>query len=155
VAPVAEVLFYHLERAPLERVLPGLIEKTLQRGWRAVIQASSPERVEALDTLLWTYREDSFLPHGTAAEDNAALQPVLLTTDNTNPNDAAVRFLVDGATIEDAAEMAAYERVVFMFDGHDETATAHARDRWKAARSAGHTVTYWQQDEHGKWHQRA
>lgn len=152
---MTEVLFYHLERAPLERVLPGLVEKSLQRGWRTVIQASSPERVEALDTLLWIYRDESFLPHGTAAEDNAALQPVLLTTEDTNPNGAAVRFLVDGATIEGPEAMAAYERVVFMFDGNDESATAHARDRWKAARSAGHMVTYWQQDEHGKWHQRA
>jgi len=152
---VAEVLFYHLERAPLERVLPGLVEKSLQRGWRAVIQASSPERVEALDTLLWTYRDESFLPHGIATDDNADLRPVLRTTEDTNPNEASVRFLVDGATIEDTGRMASYERVVFMFDGNDETATAHARDRWKAARSAGHTVTYWQQDEHGKWRQRA
>lgn len=152
---MAEVLFYHLERAPLERVLPGLIEKSLQRGWKAVVQASSPERIEALDALLWTYRDDSFLPHGTASDDNASLQPVILTVEEVNPNGAEVRFLVDGATIEDAADMAAYERLVFMFDGHDEAAIARARERWKVARTGGHAVTYWQQDEHGRWHQKA
>ena len=60
--------------------LPSLVEKTLERGWRAVVQAGSEERVEALDTLLWTYREESFLPHGTKRDGNAASQPVFLTT---------------------------------------------------------------------------
>lgn len=151
---MAEVLFYHLERTPLERVLPGLLEKTVQRGWRAVVQASSAERVAALDTLLWTYRDEAFLPHGTAGEDNAALQPIFLTADRDNPNGASVRFLVDGADLDDPAEIGAYERVVFLFDGNDPDAIAGARERWKAARAAGLEVTYWQQDEHGKWQRR-
>lgn len=151
---MAEVLFYHLERAPLERVLPGLLEKTLQRGWKAVVQASSAERVDALDALLWTYREESFLPHGPGTGDDAALQPICLTINGDNPNGATVRFLVDGATIENASLMTEYERIVYVFDGNDDSETARARDRWKQARSAGHAVTYWQQDEHGKWHQR-
>lgn len=151
---MADVVFYHLERAPLERVLPGLIEKCLERGWRTIVQASSRERVDALDALLWTYRDDGFLPHGIAGSDHAAAQPVLLTVDDANPNGSAVRFFVDGASTADAGSLAAYERVVFMFDGHDESAVAQARDRWKAAREAGHAVTYWQQDENGKWHQR-
>ena len=151
---MADVVFYHLERAPLERVLPGLIEKCLERGWRTIVQASSRERVDALDALLWTYRDDGFLPHGIAGSDHAAAQPVLLTVDDANPNGSAVRFFVDGASTADAGSLSAYERVVFMFDGHDESAVAQARDRWKAAREAGHAVTYWQQDENGKWHQR-
>ena len=94
---MTEVLFYHLEHQPLERVLPSLVEKTLERGWRAVVQAGSEERVEALDTLLWTYREESFLPHGTKRDGNPDVQPVYLTTSEDNPNGATVRFLVDGA----------------------------------------------------------
>ena len=90
-------LFYHLEHQPLERVLPSLVERTLERGWRAVVQAGSEERVEALDTLLWTYREDSFLPHGTRRDGNVAAQPIYLTSNEDNPNGAGVRFLVDGA----------------------------------------------------------
>ena len=98
---MTEVLFYHLEHQPLERVLPSLVEKTLERGWRAVVQAGSEERVEALDTLLWTYRDESFLPHGTRRDGNPALQPVYLTTGEDNPNGATVRFLVDGAETAD------------------------------------------------------
>jgi DNA polymerase III subunit chi len=148
---MTEVLFYHLEQQPLERVLPTLVERTLARGWRAVVQAGSEERVEALDTLLWTYAEESFLPHGTKRDGNDADQPVYLTTEDANPNGAAVRFLVDGA---EAAEHTGYERIVHLFDGQDASAVAQAREQWKAAKAAGCAITYWQQSPEGRWEKR-
>jgi DNA polymerase-3 subunit chi len=149
---MTEVLFYHLEHQPLERVLPSLVERTLARGWRAVVQAGSEERVEALDTLLWTYAEESFLPHGTKRDGNAAEQPVWLTTEDTNPNGATVRFLVDGAEMR---ELTGYERIVFLFDGRDQAAVAQAREQWKSAKQAGCEATYWQQSPEGRWEKRA
>ena len=147
-----EVLFYQLERQPLERVLPGLLEKTLERGWRAVVQAGSRERLEALDALLWTYREESFLPHGTASDGFAERQPVFLTIEDKNPNGAQVRFYVDGA---ESAGFSDYERIVYLFDGRDETARALAREQWKAAKESGAAVTYWQQSDSGRWEKKA
>lgn len=149
---MTEVLFYHLERQPLERVLPSLVERTVARGWRAVVQAGSDERVEALDGLLWTYADESFLPHGTKKDGNIAEQPVFLTTEETNPNGATVRFLVDCAEL---AELSGYDRVVYLFNGHDPSAVANAREQWKAAKSAGHTISYWQQSSEGRWENRA
>lgn len=146
-----EVLFYQLEREPLEKVLPQLLEKTVQRGWRAVLQASSEERLDALDTHLWTYSEDSFLPHGTKKDGHAAHQPIYLTIGDDNPNAATVRFMVDGAV---AGDLRAYARVVYLFDGHNQDAVQQARSEWKRARSAGCTVTYWQQAESG-WEKKA
>lgn len=144
----AEVLFYHLERAPLERVLPSLLERTLERGWRAVVQAGSEERLEAIDLALWTYAEASFLPHGTSRDGNEANQPIFLTTSDVNPNGAGVRFLVDGA---EAASFEAVSRLVYLFDGHDPEATAKARREWQKAKAAGCPVTYWRQAENGRW----
>ena len=150
---MTEVLFYHLQRQPLERVLPSLLERSIERGWRVVVQASSDERVDALDAHLWTYKDDSFLPHGTAREAEAAVHPVLLTTADHNPNSANVRFLIDGAPMpEDAA---AYERIVLMFDGEDEDAVAVARARWTDAKAQGFACTYWQPDEQGRWVKKA
>lgn len=150
---MTEVLFYHLQGQPLERVLPTLIERSLERGWRVVVQSSSEERVEALDAQLWTYRDDSFLPHGTHREASAAEQPVLLTVDDHNPNAAAVRFLIDGAPVPPDAQ--SYERIVLMFDGTDDDAVADARTRWTAAKAAGFAVTYWQADDSGRWVKKA
>jgi len=154
--PLAEVLFYHLEHRPLDDVLPALVEKTVERGWRAVIQAGSPERVEALDQLLWTFKEGSFIPHGTAKAGNAAQQPVFLTAGDDNPNGATVRFMVDGAPLQPLeSRLKAYARVVFMFDGNDAHELATARNTWQAVKAAGATVTYWQQSESGGWQKKA
>jgi len=146
---LTEVLFYHLQRQPIERVLPTLLEKSLERGWRVVVQASSDERVEALDAHLWTYRDDGFLPHGTYRESEAAQQPVLLTIRDDNPNAAQVRFVIDGADMPADAE--SYERIVLLFDGEDDDAVTAARTRWSEAKAKGFAVTYWQADEDGRW----
>jgi len=147
-----EVYFYHLESRTLEQVLPTLLERSLERGWRAAVQASSTERVEALNSLLWTYREESFLPHGTSSDGSPAAQPIYLTAEEDNPNEAAVRFLVDGASLEDAG---GYARIVYVFDGHDDGAVAQARAAWTAAKDKGYAVSYWQQDADGRWQKKA
>ena len=150
---MTEVLFYHLQRQPLERVLPSLLERSLERGWRVVVQASSDERIDALDAHLWTYRDDNFLPHGTAKEADIADQPILLTTAEHNPNGAKVRFLIDGAAVP--ADAADYDRIVLIFDGEDEDAVAAARVSWGEIKAKGFEATYWQPDEQGRWVKKA
>lgn len=150
--PCADVFFYHLESQPLERVLPPLLEKTLERGWRAVVQAGSDERLDAIDVALWTYSEDSFLPHGQRKAGHSDLQPVYLTTGDDTPNAAGVRFLVDSAT---TAAYAEFVRIVYLFDGSDSEALAVARQQWTAAKAAGCAVTYWQQTDEGRWQKKA
>jgi DNA polymerase-3 subunit chi len=150
---MTEVLFYHLQRQPIERVLPALLERSLERGWRVVVQAGSQERIEALDAHLWTYREDSFLPHGTWREAEASQQPILLTVNDDNPNGAAVRFLLDGAAVPPDA--ATYQRIVLLFDGDDPDAVETARGCWSDAKKLGFDVTYWQPDEQGRWQRKA
>jgi DNA polymerase III subunit chi len=162
-AEPCDVMFYHLERAPVEKVLPQLLEKTLARGWRAVVQARDPRVLETLDEMLWTYSDVSFLPHGIdatsgtgkakpGADTFASAQPVLLTTGNDTPNGARVRFLVDGA---EPARYEGFARIVFLFDGNDTEAVSRARAQWKAAKAAGCGVTYWQQNDSGGWVKKA
>lgn len=150
---MTEILFYHLQRQKLEYVLPTLLEKSLERGWKVIVQASTEERVEALDAHLWTYREDSFLPHGTWRGTEAAEQPILLTMHDDNPNQASVRFLIDNAPVPGNASD--YQRIVLIFDGEDEDAVTAARERWMQAKASGLDATYWQPDEQGRWVKKA
>jgi DNA polymerase-3 subunit chi len=150
---MTEFYFYHLQNQPLERVLPALLEKSLERGWRVVVQAGSQERVEALDAHLWTYRDDSFLPHATDRDSDARDQPIVLTLGESNPNGAGVRFLVDG--VEPPADAAGYDRVVLLFDGEDPDAVAAARSRWQEGKGQGFEVAYWQQSPQGRWERKA
>ncbi len=150
---MTEIRFYHLLEQRLERVLPQLLEMSLERGWRVIVQAASEERIEALDAHLWTYRDDSFLPHGTLRSPDAADQPILLTADEGNANAANVRFLIDGVPLpEDAAD---YVRLVLIFDGNDDDLVARAREQWSEAKAKGHDISYWQPDDSGRWVQKA
>lgn len=148
---MSEIGFYHLQKSPLERVLPKLLEKTLEAGKRAVVAAGSVERVEALNALLWTYGGGSWLPHGSARDGNAEDQPVWLTAGDDNPNGATFLFLTDGRD----GPVADFERCFELFDGNDEAAVQAARERWKAYKEAGHTLTYWQQTDAGGWEKKA
>lgn len=148
---MSDVLFYHLEARPLEAVIPQLLEKTLERGWRAVVEVGSTERAEALDAHLWTYRDDSFLAHAIAGQGEDAHQPILITTGTDNLNGAACRFYVDRAVPTSAA---GYERIVYMFSGHDPDAVAEARLAWRALKD-GNALTYWQQEADGRWVKKA
>ena len=150
---MTEILFYQLKSQTPEQVLPPLLAKLLERGWRVVVQASSDERVEALDAHLWTWRDDAFLPHGTWRDAEAAEHPIVLTVNDENPNRATVRFLVDGAAM--TADVSAYDRIVLLFDGDDPDALEMARKRWTDAKTWGAEVTYWQADEHGRWRRQA
>jgi DNA polymerase III subunit chi len=150
---MTEILFYQLKGRTLEQVLPPLIQRSLERGWRVVVQASSDERVEALDSYLWTWRDDAFLPHGTWRDAEAAEQPVLLTINESNPNSAAIRFLVEGADMP--ADVSTYERLVLLFDGDDPDALETARARWGKAKRDGFEVTFWRNDENGRWERQA
>ena len=143
---MTEIGFYHLLSTPLERALPRLLERARAQDLRIVVRAGSPERVEHLNSLLWTYDEASFLAHGAARDGNAASQPIWLSHVEENPNAATVLVLVDGV---EAADLAAFARCLDLFDGNDEAAVAAARRRWRQARDAGHTLTYWQQTETG------
>ena len=147
------MLFYHLQGQKLEGVLPTLLERSVERGWRVVVQGSSEERMDALDSHLWVYSDDSFLPHGTWRETEAAEQPVVLTVTDANPNAATVRFLIDGAPVPADAE--SYQRLVLMFDGDDEEAVAAARVQWTDVKAKGFEATYWQPDDSGRWVKRA
>ena len=149
---MTETLFYHLERASLESVLPGLLEKSLERGWRAAVRLGAKERVEALDNHLWTYRDESFLPHGAAGE--GASQPIWLTADKEAPNDPHILFLVDGAKAA-LSDLEGLERCVLIFDGNDPDALEGARSFWKEIKAAGSDATYWRQSENDRWEKQA
>ena len=153
---MSEILFYHLERQTLEQALPQLLEASLKRDWRAVVQAGSMERVAALDAHLWTWRDDSFLPHAAKGDarfaEHAADQPIWITDGDDTPNQAQVLFLVDGA-MRDGLD--GFQRCVFIFDGRDDDSLARARADWSRLKADGHTLTYWQQTADGKWQEKA
>src|SRR4030088_3141063 len=150
---MTEVLFYHLQNMTIENVLPPLLEKSLERGWRVVVQSTSQERADALDAHLWTYRDDSFLPHATWRAGDAQDQPIVLVVEEANPNRANVRFLIDNAALP--ADWGAYDRVGLVFNDYAGDALGAARGAWTDCKTRGFEVTYWQALPRGRRQRRA
>ena len=151
---MTEFRFYHLERRRIDQALPEILEQALAQGWRAVVQAPSIERVEALNERLWTYADDSFLPHGAAGDGEPEAQPIYLAAGEENPNRAHLRVLlagVDAAPFAESAAGGAYERVILLFDGRDEEMRAEARRQWSLLKAAGAAPSYWREGEDGGW----
>jgi DNA polymerase-3 subunit chi len=145
---MTQIGFYHLTRLPLEHALPKLLEKALAAGYRAVVLAGSAERVAALSDRLWTFEPESWLPHGSSRDGDAALQPVWLTDTDENPNGATILVMCDGASSD---AVAGYSRCLDLFDGNDPEAVDAARQRWKRWKDEGHELVYYQQGETGGW----
>ena len=154
---MTEILFYHLVVKPLEKALPQLLERSLERGWNICLQTLTQEKCLALNEHLWTHAGESFLPHGMAQDGDAEFQPIYLTDGTENPNGAQIRFLVEGAQIAPAlaATPEPYERIVLMFDGNREAELLDARAQWKALKQTDATLSYFQQTEDGRWEKKA
>ena len=150
---MSRIDFYHLQSSDLEHTLPALLEKAYNLKKNIVVKIGTSERVAYINTLLWTYDDESFLPHGSKADGNAELQPIWLTSGDDNPNAAVLLFLVDGADY-DVSKLSDFERVFYIFDGNNSDMLAHAREFWKSAKDAGYECFYWQQNEQGKWQQK-
>ena len=151
-AGACEVWFYHLERTALDQALPDLLQKTLAKGWRALVRSPAAERIEHLDGWLWSFRDDSFLPHGLADEPQAQRQPVLLTMGQENVNGAQALFLLDDA---EPGALDEFERCLVLFDGREDANVAAARRRWSALKAAAHPLSYWRQSAEGRWEKQA
>ena len=143
---MTEVGFYHLTRSTLEQALPALLGKTLAAGQRAAVMSGDAARIAELDLALWRCPDPDWLPHGTAADGDADLQPIWLAADDAASNGARYLFLVHGA---ESARIAAFDRAFDLFDGGDPDAVQAARRRWAAVKALGHVPTYWQQAERG------
>ena len=150
----AEIWFYHLERTSVEDTLPPLLEKCGERGWRAIVRCAIPANLDAIDTHLWTYRANAWLPHGKSTGDEVedARHPILLVhppeTDSDLVLTTSALFLLDGA---DWAGVTGIARIFVIFDGRDDDAVARARTDWRRAKDAGLAPAYWRQSEDGKW----
>ena len=141
------IAFYHLSKWSLEFGIAKILERALSQNLKMVVRTASDERLTELDAALWTYDQGSFLPHGSTKEKNPEQHPIYLTTGLEVPNKATVLILTENI---DAEDISRFERCIDIFE-EDRTAILRARDRWASRKTEGYSLTYWQQDENGKW----
>ena len=145
--------FYHLQKNSLDDVLPKLLTKAYETGKRIKVMVGTPERVDFINSQLWIFEDESFLPHGTKKDGFASAQPIYISADDDNPNNSEFLFLVDGAMM-DFENLSSFERVFNIFDGNIEDSLQTARDYWKQLKNSGAELHCWQQNALGKWEQK-
>lgn len=147
-----EIRFYHLQRQTLKQALPQLLNKALGAGHKIIVKLNTADTVEDMNQHLWTFHPDRFLPHGSKKDGFAADQPIWLTPDNDNPNQANVLITGEGAVPESPEN---FTLCCEFLNGFDEDEVNAARQRWKTYKDQGFEITYWQQDDKGAWAQKA
>ncbi len=147
-----EVAFYQLTTTSLEKTLPKLLEKAYAADQRAVVLVDSQERLELLNSVLWTYSTNAFLPHGSAVDDPIThnRQPIWLTTKIENPNNATLIVVTSGQIIE---AKSGFSRCIDIFDGSYPEALKDAENRYKHYQDLGFSCVYWRQTLQGGWEQ--
>lgn len=150
---MSRIDFYHLQKQTLDQVLPKLVEKAYETGSKIKIKVGNEARVEFINALLWTYNDESFIPHGSKKDGFAKEQPIWLSSEDDNPNQAEMLFLVDGASF-DLAQAEQFSRIFNIFDGNDDTALQQARALWKDISATDIEKNYFQQDDTGRWNKK-
>lgn len=150
---MTEIRFYHLQNQSQDQALPALLGKVLERGHRVVVKICNDAQKEQMNNHLWSFKDDSFLPHGSDKDGNAKAQPVWLTSKDENPNEADILILCQGASSEIQSD---FKICCEIFNGNDDDALSAARAHWKAYKEqGGFDITYWKQSQTGGWEKEA
>jgi len=150
---MSRIDFYHLQKDTLEQALPKLVLKAYETGKNIKITVGNELRVDSINTLLWTFDEESFIAHGTKKDGMSEMQPVYISADDDIPNNATFLFLADGADLS-VENIHSFDRIFYLFDGHNENELAKARSVWKMCTQENMERHYWQQNTQAKWEEK-
>lgn len=165
-----DVRFYHLTRARVEEALPMIIGKANDAGMRMTIFSGGDQnRLSYLSDLMWNYVPNSFYANGFKGEKDDAdykeVNPIWISDDVSDIEGRPLLLQLDGAEIaaNDIEKTGAdtLNRICHFFDGRDEQAVQKARTYWKSFKDANNDkedifdLSYWQQDDNGRWSQKA
>jgi DNA polymerase III subunit chi len=149
---MTEIRFFHLERRTPEQALPELVQDAFAQRRKIIVEAPDDDALNRMDERLWTFADESFLPHAIANDGESFRQPILLTKASDNRNGADVRFLLGGAKAGASLEVSPIAaQIVILFNGSDEQEIAAARAQWVELKAAGRAISYWRQDAEGVW----
>lgn len=153
---MTQIDFYTLEPdSPGDRfqLVCRLVERARGADMRVLIHCPDPSQAQHLDRLLWTFRQESFLPHGIVGQAGLdhALTPILISRDGSPESESQV--LINLAS-EPPAFFDRFERLCEPLDS-DPAVRAAGRERYKHYRERGfelkHHQVRLQSEEIGGW----
>jgi len=145
---LSEIFFYKLKNSSSEIFLTSLIERSLENNWNSVVLLDNIERMEEINDFLWSYKDTSFLPHGSQNDKNSELHRVYLTCEEENPNDSDVIFSIDGLLIKN---INSWQRCIYIFNEQNLKVVDQFNTYKKNIDQSQHSIKSFEQDTNGKW----
>ncbi|MBI5014794.1 MAG: DNA polymerase III subunit chi [Deltaproteobacteria bacterium] len=136
---MATVDFFEARGSRWEEALCRQLEAEHAAGRRAYVWASSEAHARALDDLIWTFRDDAFVPHGLWQGEATADEAITIGWKAGNPNAADCLVLVRDAQ---PGELTGYARVIDFAPVDHPALREAARRRFRTFREAGLTVSF-------------
>lgn len=113
-----------------------LVERIRGTGHRIYIQAPDRDQARHLDRLLWTFKQQSFLPHGLANDSDRELTPILIGFDGDPGEENQVLI---NLSLEVPAFFGSFERLCELVD-QDSTVRDAGRKRYVYYRDRGYPL---------------
>ena len=145
---MSEIFFYKLKNSSSEIFLTSLIERSLENNWNSVVLLDNIERMEEINDFLWSYKDTSFLPHGSQNDKNSELHRVYLTCEEENHNDSDVIFSIDGLLIKN---INSWQRCIYIFNEQNLKVVDQFNTYKKNIDQSQHVLKSFEQDTNGKW----
>jgi DNA polymerase-3 subunit chi len=137
---MAKIDFYVIQipgAKPRLDLICRLAEKAYKNKHRIYIHANNQTEAYQLDELLWTYREDSFLPHNLVGEGPNLAPPIQIGFKEKPENHRDILLNLHQAVPEFYSH---FTRVLELVPNDDES-QAIAREHYRFYRAAGYDIT--------------
>jgi len=144
-----KAFFYNASHRDVVADITWLTENIFKKNNSIVIFCTDQETAKVVDDFLWSYKEDSFLPHALKKHEEVSLNPILVSTDLDEGFEHNVLIALNGVLINEK-DWQRFAKIYYFFDDQDMTEKENARSMWKSFSSLDIDCKYWI-NEKNKW----
>jgi DNA polymerase-3 subunit chi len=142
----SEIVFIVLNSAVKSRIVCDLAEKCYLNNQRTVIYTKSEEECKTIDSLLWTWKQQSFIPHKCLISlSKSQTEPIVLTTSIESAADYDTVLLVDPLPMETVSQ---FSTVIDFAEKYDSQGIELSRKRYKLYKDQNFNINTLQPGEY-------
>lgn len=124
-----DIVFIVLNSAVKSRIVCDLTEKCYINKKRIAIFSNSEEECKKYDALLWTWKQQSFVPHKCLdVLSDPHIEPIIITTNIESPADYDTVLLIDPLPVESVKK---FSTAIDFAEKYDSQGIELSRQRYK------------------------
>lgn len=143
-----EINFYCIEE-DINTFLYIFLSKLIEKDKKVIVYSESSEKIEKLDSILWTMKKTGFLPHLLYDEKGAENTPVLIS--NKKENKFNSNFLLISTFVDDINFLNSFEKTFYIFSPMNQNLMNETEKKWNEYRENGFNTKMFRKNSLGKW----